>query len=407
MLKLRDNISVIFQRLYRKSLYPLSRTLERYVTVKTVPSLQKLHPRLHPFKVFGIPSGITLSPKTQNIYPSRTIARVTPPSIYTLPLSNFKTSYLEPEQLVAALPQGIAHQKGALLTHEGKILRDFTVQYGIDDIANHRLFRLRPKNFFPKVHYVDNNVAWLTMDKQGNIAHWFYDILTRLALFEKAGLPIDSVYAKLDHPFQRESLHLLGYSDDQIIDANKHPFISAKNLLISTTPCSPGFPTEWMCAFFMEKFASSIEAFLQKNPIHAPRIYISRKKTPRRQIDNEADLESLLKKYGFTTIYTEDMSLLESCAYFYQASAIFAPHGAALTRLIFCQPQTKVIELLPLGRYTNLFYWHLSVAKQLSYYYITSGSRRTQSSLAKGHASSLLLSLEDLEKTLKLARITQ
>lgn len=405
-LSLRQKLSAISDRVYKRSMYRLMRHCERFFIFTVLENIHKIIPPFKPLNLFGIPNGIAneASLNLQTLYPETTYSRTLPRTVYKTVLPHFKPSSFQPDCKVGALNNAICHQKGAIFTAQGKILPHMTVQYGIDNIKENRLFRFKPKNFFPKITHFPNTVAWLAMDKSGNFCHWFFDILTRFALFEKVGFKPQKIYVKLDHPFQKESLKILGYSGDQIIDANQYPFISAHQLYISTTPCSPGTVTPWMTDFFMKKFQPAIEAYLADNPIRADKIYISRQKTPRRQIENAAEIEGFLKSEGFTTIFAEELTLIEACAYFYQAKIIFSCHGAAFTHLLFCKPHTKIIEALPMGSLLNVFYWTLSDTKKLDYYYITGQPKDLNTNrFAKGHRSALFIKLEDLQQTLQLA----
>jgi capsular polysaccharide biosynthesis protein len=64
----------------------------------------------------------------------------------------------------------------------------------------------------------------------------------------------------------------------------------------------------------------------------------------------------------------ESMSVIEQAALFSQAEIIIAPHGSGLTNLIFCQPNTKVIELFS-PNYVYHCYWWISNLVELDYYY--------------------------------------
>jgi capsular polysaccharide biosynthesis protein len=86
------------------------------------------------------------------------------------------------------------------------------------------------------------------------------------------------------------------------------------------------------------------------------RIYISRRKTGTRTIDNEEELEALLESCGFETHYMETYPLAKQGQLIADAEIVVAPHGAGLANLIFAQPGTHVIEIVPAGRYNATCY---------------------------------------------------
>lgn len=90
----------------------------------------------------------------------------------------------------------------------------------------------------------------------------------------------------------------------------------------------------------------------------AKKIFISRSKASYRRMLNEADLTTLLEKRGFLTVHLEALSVVEQIALFQNADHIVASHGAGLTNLFFCKPDTKVTEIFQ--EHEDIAYWNLS-----------------------------------------------
>lgn len=78
---------------------------------------------------------------------------------------------------------------------------------------------------------------------------------------------------------------------------------------------------------------------------NTPRIYIRRQGNVHRKIGNETELERALKSKGFIVIDAASISVREQIALFKGAEIVVSAHGSALTNLVFCQPQTSVIEI--------------------------------------------------------------
>ncbi|HLO51183.1 MAG TPA: glycosyltransferase family 61 protein, partial [Kamptonema sp.] len=89
-----------------------------------------------------------------------------------------------------------------------------------------------------------------------------------------------------------------------------------------------------------------------------------------RRVMNEDDVMEELGKFGFVRIFLESMPLQEQIALFFHAKVIVAPHGSGLTNTIFCQPGTKVIELVS-PHYVGHYYWGTSHYLKLKHYYLT------------------------------------
>ncbi len=114
--------------------------------------------------------------------------------------------------------------------------------------------------------------------------------------------------------------------------------------------------------------------FLQKSvgkniPVRPKsKIYISRKNAGTRRVINEDAVETFLMKYGFKTLFLEQMTVLEQLTEFANATDVIAPHGAGLTNLIYAQEGTRVLEFFS-GQYVNKCYAELSGESKLEYYY--------------------------------------
>ena len=90
---------------------------------------------------------------------------------------------------------------------------------------------------------------------------------------------------------------------------------------------------------------------------------------------NEEDIFSQLERYGFE-FYDPDQEENQPLD-FNQADIIIAPHGAALANLVFCQPGTKVLELIPTDHPFGYFYT-LSQTNDLNYAYLTGQSEHVR-----------------------------
>lgn len=88
---------------------------------------------------------------------------------------------------------------------------------------------------------------------------------------------------------------------------------------------------------------------IESNSIEpSKRIYVSRKNAKMRLVENEAEVENLLKKYGFDIVLAEELSFQEQVLLFSQCEVFISIHGAALTNLIFMTEGTQVLEFFRL-----------------------------------------------------------
>lgn len=109
---------------------------------------------------------------------------------------------------------------------------------------------------------------------------------------------------------------------------------------------------------------------MEKGTYLPDRVYISRRAIPRRPLANENVVEEQALARGFEVLDFATLPLWHQIAIASSASVIMAPHGAGLSHLIFAQPGTKVVELLPIqdGTYQLRFnYARLSIIKGHDY----------------------------------------
>ena len=79
------------------------------------------------------------------------------------------------------------------------------------------------------------------------------------------------------------------------------------------------------------------------------KFYVSRR-ADGRYPDNEDDVEKLLRDNGFDIVHLTGMNLDAQMALFAGAETIVATHGAGLANLVWCQGNTKVVEIMRWGQ---------------------------------------------------------
>ncbi|MBE9039612.1 tetratricopeptide repeat protein [Oscillatoriales cyanobacterium LEGE 11467] len=157
----------------------------------------------------------------------------------------------------------------------------------------------------------------------------------------------------------------LGIPENKIIESDRHPHVRADRLLVPSLPSHFSWLSPESVKFLRQTFLPKINR-LSETP---ERIYISRAKTRYRHLFNEAEVLELLKEYGFVSVYLEELSLDEQIHLFSQVKAVVAPHGSGLTNIIFCQPQTSVVEIVS-PNYLRHYFGAISQLLHLNHYYL-------------------------------------
>lgn len=221
--------------------------------------------------------------------------------------------------------------------------------------------------------------------------HWMLDILPKLGLLERQGVSLDSIdhflVRKITGQFQIETLAHLGIDRSRIVETIGDQYLRCDNLLHidmhnGINMKMHRFVPLWLKHQFLrasvgdssafdgeqqgvvnedakdseEAVASSTHGVLRgRAPL---RLYIGRPEGVRRGILNEDEIRPILEAAGFTMVVMEGMSVAEQVSLLSRADALMAPHGGALTNMVFCKPGIPVIEIL--SRHVYPYYYGLA-----------------------------------------------
>jgi len=82
------------------------------------------------------------------------------------------------------------------------------------------------------------------------------------------------------------------------------------------------------------------------DPLFSPQIYLARKSN-RRRLVNQDEIISDAAKFGFDTVYTENLTFLQQLNLFHHAEFITGPTGAVMANYIFMNDRAKILGLTP------------------------------------------------------------
>ncbi len=193
-----------------------------------------------------------------------------------------------------------------------------------------------------------------------NYYHWLVeglltlDILSRaLGLGSNLKIPLPKsvdINALLDHRDTIRAVDLAGYEIVEVGAGLIHvqEAIWVESDLVQSMP-----------APYLKDFQQRISAlYAGLRTLRNRRLLIARK-GPTRKIHNLEQVQAFLSRYDFDTVYLEGMSMADQILLFQSAEFIVSPHGAGLANLLFCEPGTKVVELMPSVE-VRPFFWLIS-----------------------------------------------
>jgi capsular polysaccharide biosynthesis protein len=275
-----------------------------------------------------------------------------------------------PELRVAILPEArVLGPHRAVITGGGDLVMDVSRYWGTTRPREHPLF-LNPSP--PPPLRVPGRLGVLAGRGDSNYFHFVLDVLPRLGTLEQCpdvALP-DKWYVPRSLPFQGQFLDLLGITADQCIDAAEHPHVQADELVVPSLITEKHPP--WSAAWLRSRL-------LPDGPPAGPRTRIVLTRGPsanNRTVRNEAEVQELLRGYGFIAVDPGKLSVAEQIATFARAELIVGPHGAGLTNILFAGPGARVIELFPAGYMLPDYWWLASSMPGLDYRYLSAPAAR-------------------------------
>lgn len=258
---------------------------------------------------------------------------------------------------VLTIPQGqVMDIQGYTFTKDDQFLAD--VSYWRNRLGYANL----PKEKYPH-EKINGTCLSLITNASNNYSHFLLDSLPRLHLFYQAGYTLDDVdYILLHQPMSANAWSIfrqLGIDESKCRWAKKNTTFQADTLIATTHPSLNLHHPRWLVDFLTKQ--------IDLKPCQPQRrLYIPRP-TGRRKVANEDELLPILTKYGFEIFKPEEE--VNQPQVFHEASIIVASHGAALSNLAFCQPGTKVLELMSNGHLREYFFT-LSQVAGLEHHYI-------------------------------------
>lgn len=272
------------------------------------------------------------------------------------------------------------------VSYEGKVLNtDF---HRVDIVRDSLTFSTRRKLKAEKViaplhHYFGKTV----------IGYYDYLIFLGAKLCRiKESMPEQAfTQAVLAYPlaktaYEQEFLQLLGIDQHQVIDS--------RFTEVQFETCWLGNNQHWTFPdkADLEALKRCLEAGISIKRNGPKRIYISRS-VGRRRVNNESALIQMLEKYQFTIIEDKPRTIAEQMHLFGSADFIIGPHGAAFTNLLWCRPNTVVLELFAPGFVPRHFHYFAHVQKLDYHAYATESVSHSQHRVAQD----IPVSVSDIE----------
>jgi capsular polysaccharide biosynthesis protein len=224
--------------------------------------------------------------------------------------------------------------------------------FGCPDPQSHYLLRRKRLRMLKRWR---GTALLLGTANSDNYYHWLLDSVPRWKMLQPVNDRANYDYVLLpghSSPFQDEVLDRLNVPEAKRLHCSKNFIHQFDRLFVPSMP----FPLEevsaWACAY--------VRSLFPEKATGPEKIYL-RRGAGRRQLTNETELESALKNLGFVSIQPDQLSVAEQASQLSSARCVVAPHGAALTNLLFAPPGALLLELFH-PQHKNRCYVNLAAA---------------------------------------------
>jgi len=179
-----------------------------------------------------------------------------------------------------------------------------------------------------------------------NYYHWTTQCLLNNYCLYREDLLEDCILAMPElGGIQMRGLQLLGIDPRKLHTVADTGSLRAKTFRV----------TNILFSFAAERFPSELRSMAAalKSDAHMGNgtnhhaIYVARLDSRKRKMSNEEQLIRALEKLGVAQVSMTGKTLDEQISLFAGAKLIVAPHGAALTNILYAEPHTRLYELLP------------------------------------------------------------
>lgn len=254
--------------------------------------------------------------------------------------------------IVAALAGGkIVGDLRLVTTADDIVVGGLQGLFGCVEPQNHYLLQRR-RIRLPR--YRCGTALLLGAAASDNYYHWMLDSLPRWKMMQAAEYWNYDYVLLHSQPlrFQDEALDRLNVPLKKRLRCSKNFVHQFERLIVPAMP----FPVEevsaWACTWVRSLFPEKTSG--------PERIYL-RRGAGRRHVVNEAELESALRLRGFVLVEPDQLTVADQSKLLGSARHVIAPHGAALTNLVFAPPGAFLVELFH-PQHKNRCYVNLAAA---------------------------------------------
>ena len=243
-----------------------------------------------------------------------------------------------------------------------------------------------------------------------NYWHWLFDVLPRLEL-AKTIYKEDEIdfflFPDTKKNFQKQTLDILKIDEEKRLSSKKVRHLKSDKLIVTDRPTISIKNTTrdtwkeevpiWIIKYLRKNF---LKLEFNKSNNFPKKIYIDRSDAKAhhkkfRSIKNENEIINYLISVGFKSLRIGNYNFVDQIKLFSGAKEIVGLHGGGFANLVFCEPNTKVLELK--NETTGNIIGDLAKKNKLNYDCIIGKNQNTQKHSQQGNIE---ISINDLKNKL-------
>jgi len=251
--------------------------------------------------------------------------------------------------------------------------------------------------YYPQ-YDLNGNYLIITDYWSNNYFHWFSEALARLVNIQVTSNQTFTILLPSSYKTNSFIIQSLELLDLPYIFIEEKKNVFARQVYIAPHLITSGHHIPEIMQCLKTKFLQNNK----NNKSDITKIYISRNKSPSRNIINEEELSYVLEKYNFKVVKMENYSWEEQIAMMTNVEYLIGPHGAGLTNMLFSRKKLSVLELLPQrnNKTINNCYYSLSSSLGYNYYYQLAEKQILSSKTDDGGDSNFFININDFEKNI-------
>ena len=180
---------------------------------------------------------------------------------------------------------------------------------------------------------------WAPNDRVTNHSHWLLDALPRLALLREFPPDIKVIVPGKLAAYQKESLSMLGLTDDRI-RFSPETHLQVEDYFFSSPTAMIACYSPYAVRFLRESFLPKADPAWQP-----PKRFFVRRTGLARNMDNEAEVERFFTDRGWALINPSELTFAREIRLFAEAEAVAGMLGSALNNTVFSNSNCSVLAM--------------------------------------------------------------